>query len=99
MTKIGLQGAGVVAVIRELIPAGMAQHVRMRLEAELRQSPGALDHAGEPGRAEWRAALGREYEWRPRLLLALEPPQGAQFVTEDGMGAGSDLGPRAKQSR
>jgi hypothetical protein len=24
--------------------------------------------------------LGREYEWRLRLLFALEPPQGAQFV-------------------
>ena len=51
----------------------------------------ALDHAGEPGGTERRAALGREYEWRLRLLLALEPPQGAQFVPEDGMGAGSAL--------
>ena len=39
MTKIGLQGAGVVAVIGELVAAGMPQHVRMRLEAELRPVP------------------------------------------------------------
>jgi hypothetical protein len=58
----------------------MAQHVRMRLEAELCQSPGALDHAGEHGGAERRVAVGREYEWRLRLLFALESPQGAQFV-------------------
>ena len=80
MAEIGLQSAGVVPVIREFVAASMPQHVRMRLEAELGQSPGALDHPRKPCGAEWRAAFGREHEWRPRLLLALEPPQGAQFV-------------------
>ena len=61
------------------------------LNPNLAPNPDALDHAGEPGRAKWRAALGREYEWRLRLLLALEPPQGAQFVAYNGMGARSAL--------
>ena len=67
-------------VVRELIPAGVAQHVRMGLEAELCSNPGTLDHAGEPGGAKRRATLGREHECGLRLLLPLEPPQGAQFV-------------------
>ena len=86
--EVGLQRARVVALIRQLVAASMAQHVRMGLEAELRLNPGPLDHAGEPGGAERRTTLGREHEWRLRVLLALEPPQGAQFVAEDGMGAG-----------
>jgi hypothetical protein len=52
----------------------------MRIEAEFGLSASPLDHAGEPGWAERRTALGREHKWRLRLLLALEPPQGAQFV-------------------
>ena len=80
VAEVGLQGARVVPIVREFITAGMPQHMRMRLEAQLRQSPGALDHSSEPGGAKRRAALGREYEWRLMLLLALEPSQGAQFV-------------------
>ena len=91
VAEIGLQGPRVVPLVRQRIAAGMPQHVRVRLEAKLGLSPGPLDHAGEPGGAEGRAALRREYEWRLGLLLALEPPQGAQLVAEDGMGAGSAL--------
>jgi hypothetical protein len=40
----------------------MAQHVGMRLEAELGLSASPLDHAGEPGRAERRATLGRKHK-------------------------------------
>ncbi|MGA8650745.1 MAG: hypothetical protein WB677_09000, partial [Xanthobacteraceae bacterium] len=47
----------------------------------------ALD-AGEAGSGERRTPLRREHERRFRLLLALEPPQRAQFVTEDRMRAG-----------
>jgi hypothetical protein len=91
VAEVGLQGAGVVPVIRQLIAAGVAQHVRMRLEAQLGLDASALDHAGEPGRTERRAALGREHEGRLGLLLAPEPPQSAQFVAKDRMGAGSAL--------
>jgi hypothetical protein len=83
VTKIGLQGAGVVPVIREFVAASMPQHVRMRLKGELSHNPSPFNHARESSRAKRRAALGREHEWRLRLLLALEPPQGAQFVSED----------------
>jgi hypothetical protein len=49
----------------------MAQHVRMRLEAKLGRFTSALDHAGESGRRERRAALRGEHERRFRVLLAL----------------------------
>ena len=39
MAEIGLQGAGVVPLVRQLVAAGMPQHVRMRLEAELCHVP------------------------------------------------------------
>ena len=37
--EIGLQRSGVMAVIGELITAGMPQHVRMRLKGELGLDP------------------------------------------------------------
>jgi hypothetical protein len=42
--------------------------------------PRPFNHARESSRAKGRAALGREYEWRVRLLLTLKAPQGAQFI-------------------
>jgi hypothetical protein len=55
----------------------MPEHVWMGFEAKLGPGASPLDHARESGRAKGRTALGREYEWRLRLLLALEPPQGS----------------------
>jgi hypothetical protein len=78
--EIRLEGAGIVTVIRQLVAAGMSQHVRMRLKGELGLDPSALNHARESSRAKGRTALGREYEWRLRLLLTLKSPQSAQFV-------------------
>ena len=42
---------------------------------------------GTPACGEWRAALRREYEWRPRFLFALQFPQCPHFVTLDWMRA------------
>jgi hypothetical protein len=44
-----LQRAGIDAVIRQLEPTGVAQHVRMNWEGEFGQFPGAADHFEEPG--------------------------------------------------
>ena len=73
MSEIGLQGARIVALIGQCIAAGVPKHVRMRLEIQLSLDPGALDHAGKASRGEGRAALRREYERGPWLLLALKP--------------------------
>jgi len=80
VSKVSLKGTGIVALVGQGEAAGMAQHVRVRLEAELGGLAGTLDHAREPGRAEGRAALGCEHEGRLGLLLALELAQGAQLV-------------------
>ena len=40
---------------------------------------------------ERRSPLRGEHEGRVRLMLALEPPQGSQLVTEDRMRAGRAL--------
>ena len=50
-----------------------------------------LDHSGEASRSKWSTALGREHEGRLRLLLTMQPPEGAQLVTDDRMRAGSAL--------
>ena len=50
MPEIGLDRARVVAVIGELVAAGMAQHVGVRLDAQIGDSGCPLDHAGEAGR-------------------------------------------------
>ena len=63
----------------------------MRFEAKLRINSCPLDHASEAGRGERRATLRREHEWRLGLLLALKPPQGSQFITDDRMRAGCTL--------
>ena len=52
MAEVGLKGAGVVALGRQRKPAGMPEHVRMRLEAERRFLPGALDNPREACRGE-----------------------------------------------
>jgi hypothetical protein len=45
--EIRLDRAGVVTIVGELVAAGMAQHVGVRLDAQIRDSGCPLDHAGE----------------------------------------------------
>jgi hypothetical protein len=80
MPKIGLQRSCVMAVIGQLVTAGVAQHVRMRLEREFGLRARALDHPGKPSRTEGCATLRCEHEGWFGLLFALKPPKSAQFV-------------------
>jgi hypothetical protein len=48
-------------------------------------------HAREASGGGWGAALRCEHEGRLRFLIALEPPEGAQLVTDDRMRAGGAL--------
>src|SRR5262245_59542630 len=59
--EVVLQGARVMAIVGELEPAGMAQHVRVDREWHLGGYADALDEAVETDGADWPAALGNEY--------------------------------------
>lgn len=72
VAEIGWQRPRVVTVIRQLIAASVAQHVRVRLETKPGLYARPLNHAGEACGGERRPALRREDEGRLRLLLALE---------------------------
>ena len=50
MPEIRLDRARVVAIVGELIAAGMAKHVGMRLDAQISRAGCPLDHSGEAGR-------------------------------------------------
>jgi hypothetical protein len=64
MPQVSLQGPRIDAVIRKLVAAGVAQHMGVRFDAEIRHDGCPLDHAREARRRERRAALRREYEGR-----------------------------------
>jgi hypothetical protein len=71
MSEPRLDGAGIVPLVGEGVAAGVAQHVRMRLEVEAGFRAGTLDHLGEAARRERRAAFAGEDEGRYGSLLAL----------------------------
>ena len=47
VAEVGLQGAGVVALVGQGITASVPKHVRMRLEAQFGLPARPFDHAGE----------------------------------------------------
>ena len=74
VTEEVLQRAGVDAVIRQLEPAGVAQHVRMNREGKFGQLPSPTDHFEEPSPRHRPAAFGIE----DKTTLQILPPQLAQ---------------------
>ena len=50
MPEIRLDRARVVAIIGELIATGKAEHVGMRIDAQISRAGCPLDHSGEAGR-------------------------------------------------
>jgi hypothetical protein len=58
--KIVLQGAGVVAIVRELVPTGVPEHVRVDAERHLGGLTEALDKPMEADWADRPTALGNE---------------------------------------
>jgi hypothetical protein len=90
VAEISLECAGVMALIRQREPAGVAKHVRVRLYAKVRALGGPLDHPGKAGRGERCAALRDKHEPR-RRFLAVESAQSPQFVSSYRMDARGSL--------
>jgi hypothetical protein len=91
VAEVSLKRAGVMSLGCESKPAGVPQHVRVGLEAEICLLARPLDHARKACGAERCATFRGEYEGRLGLLLALQPPQPPQLVAEDRMRAGAAL--------
>ena len=83
VSEVGLERSRIVAPVRQGVAAGVAQHVRVNLKAELCLDACAFDHAGKPGGAKRRTAFRCEHVCR-LVLVALQPPQRAQFVARIG---------------
>src|SRR5262249_31123090 len=78
VAEIGLDGASVVAVVGELEPAGMPQHVGMHKECEFRNHARPGNHALISGYGQRRATLRDEDVWGG-WGFALELAQRAAF--------------------
>ena len=61
VAEIVLQSSGIVAIIGELVPAGMPEHVRMDWEWHPRGFPKALDKPMEADRAHWSTTLRNKH--------------------------------------
>jgi hypothetical protein len=60
MPEVVLQGPGVMAIVREFEPTGVAKHVWVDREWHLGGLPESLDKPVETDGADWPAALGNE---------------------------------------
>jgi hypothetical protein len=69
--EVVLEGARVVAVIRELEPTGMAKHVRVDREWHLGGLADALDEAVETDGADWSATFLEQSIDRARAYASL----------------------------
>lgn len=98
MPEIGLQGAGVVAVVGQRVAAGVAQHVRVDLERHPGFDAGPFHHPREPGGRKRPSPLAGEHERRCRRLLPLQAAQRPQLVAQDRVGSrGAALDPSGVQ--
>jgi hypothetical protein len=71
MPEVSLQGTGIVSLIGKREAAGVPQHVRMGLEAQMRLNASTPNHAGEASGAKWGTTFRCEHEGRLGFLLAL----------------------------
>ena len=98
MAEIGLDSASVVAVVDELEPAGVPQHVRMHEEGEFRSHARPSNHSLITGYGQRRVTLRDEDVWG-HWSFAQELAQRAAFPRRYRMHAGiSALGPADMQA-
>ena len=62
VSKVVLQSSRIVSIVCELVPARMAQHVRMDWEWHPGGFPEALDKSMKADRAHWSTPLRNEHE-------------------------------------
>ena len=68
--EVVLKGPRVVAIIGQLEPAGMAEHVRVDREWHVSGFPEALDEPVEADGTDWPAALGNEHVGVLRVIAS-----------------------------
>src|SRR6516164_6206442 len=68
--EVVLQGPGVMAIVREFEPTGMAKHVRVNRERHVNGLPEALDEPVETDGTDWPAALGNEHVGVLRVIAS-----------------------------
>ena len=90
MPQVSLERPRIDAVIRKLIAAGMAEHVGVRLDAEICDDRRPLDHAGEARRRQRRTALGNDTKGDLALSLCAAAARATR-----GRSAGACLGCRS----
>jgi hypothetical protein len=83
MAEPCLDCPSVVPLVGEGVPAGMAEHGRMRLQVEAGTGGGTLDQPGEAPRDERGSPLADE-DKRRGLAPALEPTEGPELVAAQG---------------
>jgi hypothetical protein len=86
VAKIVLKSAGIVAVVGELVPASVPQHVRMNWKRHLGGLTEALDKPMEADWAHWSTALGNEHEGVGRMF-ATQLTERSHFITTDRVNA------------
>jgi hypothetical protein len=94
VAEIGLQRAGVDAVVRQFVTTGVPQHVRVHTERESGRFPRALDQLGETGRCERRSALrqtGDIESGRGRAAQIVEMQVGVGHVVKRSINSGRVL--------
>ena len=72
MAEVGLQGAGIVALVGQGEATGVPQHVRVDLEAELGSLASALHMRAKPAvvNGEPRSVVNTNGEWDPARVAA-----------------------------
>src|SRR5262245_7042127 len=88
--EVMLQGSRVVAIVGELEPTGMAQHVWMHREWHLGGLTDALDEPVEADGTDWPTALGNEHVGIFRVITA-QLAERSRLVTADRMYAGNPV--------
>lgn len=85
--QVVLDRSRIVAVVREFVPAAVAEHVGMDRKAESRLLPRPGEELPEPRRRERAAPLARKYIGSVGRPFPLQFPQGPEFRPPQGMDA------------
>jgi hypothetical protein len=87
MPEIVLDGTGIVTIIGELEPAGMAQHMGMHRKGEGGELAGAGEYSPDRRGAQGPALLGDKHLRCPRVV-PLQAPQRPKLGAPQGVGRG-----------